>query len=79
MATLTIQLPDELESLLREMSKSERRSEADLICQAVETMLRNWEGPPPRLPLFSSDDLDPSLAERIAENRREALRGFGEE
>ena len=54
------------------MAVERRRSEAELIREAVRYLVRNSETPRPRLPLFRSDD--PTLARRFEEE----LRGFGE-
>jgi hypothetical protein len=48
-----------------------RRSEADLIREAIRDLVRDSEPPRPRVPLFSSGD--PTLTERVDEE----LRGFG--
>ncbi len=72
MKKTTIYLPDELKAALERVALERRRSEAELIREAVRDLVRNAETPRPRLPLFSSDD--PTLAERVDEE----LRGFGE-
>jgi hypothetical protein len=70
----TVYLPDDLKSALGRLglASRRRRSEAELIREAVGDSIRNSETPRPRLPLFSSDD--PTLAKRVDEE----LRGFGE-
>ncbi|MCA1687032.1 MAG: ribbon-helix-helix domain-containing protein [Actinobacteria bacterium] len=72
MKKTTVYLPDDLKSALGRLASQRRRSEAELIREAVGDLIRNSETPRPRLPLFSSDD--PTLAERVDEE----LRGFGE-
>ena len=67
----TIYLPQELKRRLGRLARSQRRSEASLIREALER-LTAAEGPRPTTPLFRSDD--PHLAERVDE----ALAGFGE-
>jgi hypothetical protein len=68
----TIYLPEELKSTLARAAEEEGRSEADLIREGVELLLRS-RNPEPRLPLFTSGKPD------LAENVEELLAGFGEE
>ena len=72
MKKTTVYLPDDLKSALGRLATERRRSEAELIREAVRDLIRNSETPRPRLPLFSSDD--PTLARRFEEE----LRSFGE-
>lgn len=72
MKKTTVYLPDDLKSALERVAVERRRSEAELIREAVRDLVRSSEMPRPRLPLFSSDD--PTLARRFEEE----LRGFGE-
>ena len=72
MKKTTVYLPDDLKAALKRVAHARRRSEAELIREAVRDLVRNSERPRPRLPLFSSDD--PTLARRFEEE----LRGFGE-
>ena len=72
MKKTTVYLPDDLKAALERVAVERRRSEAELIREAVRDLIRNSERPRPRLPLFSSDD--PTLARRFEEE----LRGFGE-
>ena len=67
----TIYLPDELKSTLARAAKEEHRTEADLIREGVQLLLRSRQ-PEPRLPLFASGQAD--LAERVDD----LLAGFGE-
>jgi hypothetical protein len=67
-----VYLPDDLKAGLERVAVERRRSEAELIREAVRYLVRNSETPRPRLPLFRSDD--PTLARRFEEE----LRGFGE-
>lgn len=72
MKKTTIYLPAELKSSLERVARERGRSEAELVREAVEGLVRGAERPRPRLPLFSGDD--PTLARRFDEE----LRGFGE-
>ena len=72
MKKTTIYLPDDLKAALERAAVEKGQSEAELVRKAVEDLVRGFERPRPRLPLFSSGD--PTLAERVDEE----LRGFGE-
>jgi Arc/MetJ-type ribon-helix-helix transcriptional regulator len=72
MKKTTVYLPDELKAAL-ERAAARGRSEAELVREAVRELTQRLEPPRPRLPLFSSGD--PTLAERVDEELREA---FGE-
>jgi hypothetical protein len=72
MKKTTVYLPEELKSALGRIAREKRRSEAELIREAIRALVKDSEPPRPRLPLFSSGD--PTLAERIDEE----LVGFGE-
>lgn len=72
MKKTTVYLPDDLKAALERAAAEKGQSEADLIREAVGELVRGFERPRPRLPLFSSGD--PTLAERVDEE----LRGFGE-
>ena len=67
----TIYLPDELKSALARAAREDHRTEADLIREGVDLLLRSRE-PEPRLPLFASGHPD------LAEKAEELLAGFGE-
>jgi hypothetical protein len=68
----TIYLPDDLKSTLARAAEEEGRTEADLIREGVERLLRARH-PEPRVPLFASGKHD------LAENADKLLAGFGEE
>ncbi len=70
MRRTTIYLTDSLKAQLARAAQEEGRSEADLIREGLEQLLRNRE-PEPRLPLFNSGHGD------IAERVDELLEGFG--
>jgi ribbon-helix-helix CopG family protein len=72
MKKTTVYLPDDPKAALGRAAAEKGQSEAELIRKAVEELVRGFERPRPRLPLFSSGD--PTLAERVDEE----LRGFGE-
>ncbi|QYJ16096.1 Antitoxin VapB26 [Rubrobacter xylanophilus DSM 9941] len=72
MKKTTVYLPDDLKRALERASEISRRSEAELIREAVRNLTRGFESPRPRVPLFSSGD--PTLAERVDRE----LAGFGE-
>lgn len=72
MKKTTVYLPDDLKAALGRAAVEKGQSEAELIREAIENLVRGFERPRPRLPLFSSGD--PTLAERVDEE----LRGFGE-
>jgi metal-responsive CopG/Arc/MetJ family transcriptional regulator len=71
MRRTTIYLPDDLKTELTRAAHEEGRTEADLVREGVERLLRARE-PEPRLPLFASGIFD------LAENVEELLAGFGE-
>jgi ribbon-helix-helix CopG family protein len=72
MKKTTVYLPEDLKAALERIAREKRRSEAELIREAIRALVKDSEPPRPRLPLFSSGD--PTLAERIDEE----LVGFGE-
>ena len=71
MRRTTIYFPDTLKGDLERAAREEGRTEADLIREGVERLLRSRR-PEPRLPLFASGH--PHLAEQVDE----MLAGFGE-
>ncbi len=71
MKKTTVYLPDELKDSLEMESRSQGRSEAELIREAVSSLIEGVTPPKPKLPLFSSGD--PTLADRVDEE----LKGFG--
>ena len=73
MQRTTIYLPDEMKAALERTAKAQGRSEADIVRSAVATATAEHTYPPPRVPLFQTDD--PTLAERVEE---ELAHGFGE-
>lgn len=71
MRRTTIYLPDSLKAALARAAAEDGRTEADLIREGLEQLLRN-RGPEPHLPLFESGQPD------LAENVDSLLAGFGE-
>ncbi|MBA2783923.1 MAG: ribbon-helix-helix protein, CopG family [Rubrobacteraceae bacterium] len=73
MKKTTVYLPEELKAELARVAGEAGRSEADLMRDAIGSLVRESRPPRPRLPLFESGD--ETLAERVDE---ELARGFGE-
>jgi Ribbon-helix-helix protein, copG family len=71
MRRTTIYLTESLKAELARAAAAEGRTEADLIREGVEQLLRS-RNPEPRLPLFESGQPD------LAENVDSLLAGFGE-
>lgn len=71
MRKTTVYLPDELKGALEREAGSRSCSEAELIREAISSLIEANAAPKPKLPLFSSGD--PTLAERVDEE----LKGFG--
>ena len=72
MTKTTVYLPEELKAALKWLAKKRRRSEAELIREAVEMLTRGAGAPRPRLPLFRAEGA--SIAEDVDE---ELAHGFG--
>jgi hypothetical protein len=71
MKRTTVYLPEDLKSTLARAAEEEGRTEADLIREGIERLLRSRH-PEPRVPLFASGKPD------LAENVDKLLAGFGE-
>ena len=69
----TIYLPDRLKRDIERVAQTERRSEADVIRDAVENSIYERRAPEPRIPLVSYGLGAPDIAERA----EELLDGFG--
>jgi len=65
MRKTTVYLPEELKAALEVRARSERRSEAELIREAVAERVYRGDGPRPMLPLSSAGLGDPRAAERV--------------
>lgn len=72
MKRTTVYLPDEMKAALERTANAQRQSEAEVIRAAIAAATSEHAYPPPRIPLFQTDD--PTLAERVDE---ELVRGFG--
>jgi Arc/MetJ-type ribon-helix-helix transcriptional regulator len=70
----TIYLPEPLKKDIERVAQSERRSEADVIRDAVEAAITARRPPEPRIPLVSWGLGRPDVAERA----EELLDGFGQ-
>lgn len=73
MQKTTVYLPDDLKAGLARVAVATRRSEAELIREAICLLVQTKSSPSPRVPLFASND--PDLALRVDD----ALLGFGEQ
>ena len=73
MQKTTVYLPEAMKSELEKAAAEERRSEAELIREAIATKLASRKRPRPRVPLRTEGLGDPLLAERVDE----LLDGFG--
>lgn len=69
----TIYLPERLKRDIERVAQNERRSEADVIRDAVENSIYERRAPEPRIPLVSYGLGAPDIAERA----EELLDGFG--
>lgn len=65
MRKTTVYLPEELKAALEARARSEGRSEAELIREAVARRVYGGNGPRPTLPLSSVGLGDPGAAERV--------------
>ena len=75
MKKTTIYLPDELKKKVEAMAKQEKKSEADVIRDAVSAAVEAKRVyPKPRIPLPGMKLGDPTVAERAGD----LLDGFGE-
>ena len=76
MVKTTVYLPAELKKALARVAAEQRRSEADLLREAVASLTAATSAPAPRLPLFRSkgqsiaNDIDKALAGLRVGNRR---------
>jgi Arc/MetJ-type ribon-helix-helix transcriptional regulator len=78
MKKTTVYLPDDLKADLERAAGDMGRSEAELIRDAVRSLLEGRRPPRPKVPLFDSGD--PTLAERVDEELagQGPSAGFGE-
>ena len=74
MKKTTLYLPDDLKEQVERVARAERRSEADVIRDAIAKAVERLRPPEPRIPLPGVRLGNRSVAEREAE----LLDGFGE-
>lgn len=67
MTKTTIYLPKELKRQIEQLAKREKRSEAEIIREALTKAMREETPPAPTLPLFEEGLGDPTIAERVDE------------
>ena len=72
MMKTTVYLPDDLKDAVARIAQGSGRSEAEVIRDAIASLVRSSDRPRPNGGLFASGD--PSLSEQT----EEALSGFGE-
>ncbi|HVR29178.1 MAG TPA: CopG family transcriptional regulator [Thermoanaerobaculia bacterium] len=73
MRKTTVYLPDSLKASLERMAAEERRSEAELIREAIAAKVESRPRPRPRVPLRQEGLGDPTAADRVDQ----LLDGFG--
>ncbi|HEX9405952.1 MAG TPA: CopG family transcriptional regulator [Thermoanaerobaculia bacterium] len=74
MTKTTIYLPKELKRQIKQVAKREKKSEAEIIREALADVMRWRSAPKPRIPLFEGGFGDPTIAERVDELLK---KGFG--
>ena len=67
MTKTTIYLPDDLKKQIEETAERERKSEAEVIREAITAAMRDRTPPAPTVPLFENGFDDPTIAERVDE------------
>lgn len=67
MKKTTLYLPDDLKQKIEAVARRERRSEADVIRDAIATVVNGKSAPAPRIPLTTKGFGDPTIAERVDE------------
>ena len=65
MQKTTVYLPDELKASLQQMAAEERRSEAQIIREAIGAAVDARKRPRPRIPLTAGGLGDSTVAERV--------------
>ena len=73
MAKTTINLPDALKRQIENAAKIERRSQTEIIREAIEEAMRKRVRPKPTIPLTTKRLPRPDMAENVDEY----LKGFG--
>lgn len=74
MKRTTVYLPEDLKAGIERIAAAERRSEAEVIREALREAVDRRTPPRPRIPLLPGKLRDPGVSERVDE----ALEGFGE-
>jgi len=67
MVKTTIYLPEKLKRQVKRVAARSKRSEAEVIRDAIETVMRWQSAPRPKLPLTNQGLGDPTIAERVEE------------
>lgn len=73
MVKTTVYLPEDLKASLERVAAEKGRSEAELIREAIRSLVGDGAPVRPRIPLVAAPLGDPTAAERIDE----LLEGFG--
>ena len=73
MRKTTVYLPEPLKASLERLAAEERRSEAEVIREAIAEKVERQTRPRPRVPLRQEGLGDPTVADRVDE----LLDGFG--
>ena len=63
----TVYLPEELKASLSRMAEEQKRSEAEIIREAIETAVSSRKRPRPKIPLTGKSLEDPTISERVDE------------
>jgi len=74
MVKTTVYLPEKLKRQVKRAAARTKRSEAQIIREAIEAAMRQQVPPQPRIPLFEEGLGDPTIAERVDELLK---KGFG--
>ena len=74
MKKTTIYLPDELKAEVERLASERHCTEAEIIRDAVASIVASSRPPAPTIPLFADELSDPTIAERVDE----LLDGFGQ-
>ncbi|HEY8183401.1 MAG TPA: CopG family transcriptional regulator [Thermoanaerobaculia bacterium] len=64
---MTIYLPEKLKRQLKRVAVRTKRSQAEIIREAIEAAFRQQIPPAPRIPLFDKGLGDATIAERVDE------------
>jgi hypothetical protein len=67
MTKTTIYLPDHLKRQVEQAAEREKKSEAEIIREAISAAMLERTPPAPTIPLFEDGFDDPTIAERVDE------------